>query len=78
MSLLQLFKNYNAQIERYKSAIQFFESNPDKIDSHLNRFRDVMNEMDNIHKSINNCGYILSDDEILNGFRQIKVLEDGK
>ena len=73
--MLDLMKQYNGLIERYNNAICYFEDNPDMIDKHIDKCRKIINNLDNLRTQIITAGYAMTDEETLNGFRQIKYLE---
>ena len=75
--MLQLFREYNKLIALEKKGIEFFDANPDLIDTKIEKYRNIVNDLAKLRIEI--CkNYQMSDDEIINGFRQIKFLEGCK
>lgn len=74
-NFLRLFNQYNSLIERHHKAIQFFESNLDKVDAYIDSYRAIVNELCRMREEIEMNGYKMSEEEVLEGFRQIKALE---
>lgn len=72
---LQFMKQYNALIKKHQKAIQFFQDNQHLVDLHINRYRNIVNAMDNLISLLEKSGYSMSDEEISEGFRQVEYLQ---
>lgn len=74
MNLLELFKSYNSLLERQQKAIKYFEEKPDLVDSLMPKYKEVVDGLCRIKVELAKLGYVMSSDEIVNGFRQVKSL----
>jgi hypothetical protein len=73
--MIELMKQYNHLISRYYKAIDFFQKNPEQIDKYIQQHRELINNLDSLRTQIITAGYAMTDDETLNGFRQIQYME---
>jgi DNA-binding transcriptional regulator YiaG len=73
VTLLQLFVKYNKLIKTHESAVKFFEENPDKVDTKIDKYRALVSDMTATIKEIRKS-YNMSNDEIAEGFRQVEYL----
>ena len=73
--MIELMKQYNHLISRYYKAIDFFQKNPEQIYKFIAQHKELINNLDSTRTQIITAGYAMTDNETLNGFRQIKYLE---
>lgn len=75
--MLDLMKAYNVLVERFKKAILFYEdmSVPFEVKEQQNqRLNELMSAMDRLNNEIVKRGYETTQEERLEGFRQVKFL----
>lgn len=83
--LIELMKKYNKLVERYEKAENYMDCYNLKgaelykaiveREKHIPDLKKLVDEMDSIAKEIQAQGYIMSDGEKVEGFRQIKYIE---
>lgn len=76
-TLLQLMKQYNKLIESYQRADTYFASQDVPLEEKQTRGGDIIKlfkKIDTTSKEIASHGYIMTSEENLQGFRQVKYL----
>lgn len=72
--MLELMKQYNVLIEKQQRAIKFFENNPQQLEAHIDRYRKVVNELNDLIETAEQKGYAMTAEEVLEGFKQVRYL----
>jgi hypothetical protein len=76
--ILNQMKKYNEAIESYKRSETYFEREDIPAETKIGRADDcfkLVNHITGIMKKVEELGYKMTDEEILEGFRQVKFLE---
>ena len=73
--MTELFEKYNQLITKHNKAIAYFNKYPEQFEQHEDKYGNLKAEMVQVMRDIAKHGYIMSSDEVLEGFRQIKYLE---
>ena len=75
--LLQTMQSYNKAIQSYKRAEEYFASD-EPISNKIARATDckiLVNHISGLIDKIESMSYTMSDEEILEGFRQVEALK---
>lgn len=75
--MIELMKAYNVLVERFKKAILFYEDMNvafEEKEKQNQRLKELMAAMDSLNNEIFNQGYETTQEERLEGFRQVKFL----
>lgn len=74
---LELMKQYNELIDSWNRAEEYFARDDIDIETKKSRANDcqmLSNQICGMIMEINDFGYEMTDEEVLNGFRQVKFL----
>lgn len=75
--MLDLMKAYNVLVERFKKAVLFYEDMTipfEEKEKQNARLKELMAAMDSLNNEIFKQGYETTQEERLEGFRQVKFL----
>jgi hypothetical protein len=75
--MLQTMKQYNEAIESYHRAEEYFNRTDIIVETKQLRALDcqiLVNHLAGLVDKIKDLGYVMTDEEILSGFRQVKFL----
>ena len=70
---------YNQLVERYKKAEEYFEREDIPVEDKIGQADNIqalVHAMDLGHKKITDMGYVMTSEEMLEGFRQVKYLNE--
>lgn len=66
----ELFAKYNELIKRHDKAIAYFEENPQLVDKHIEKYKEIVSELDTLIRNFRLLGYVMTNEQILNGFKE--------
>ena len=78
MPILTLMKDYNKATDSLKRAEEYFARDDIPIEDKISRELDckiLVNHISGLIDKISDMGYTMTDEEILEGFRQVKYLD---
>jgi len=76
--MLELMKKYNLLVKRYAKADRYFEDADVTLEAKIEQaenIKNLVNEIAQVGKEIQKGGYIISESEVLGGFRQVEYFE---